>query len=111
MESIKSMFPRSCSELFIAILFTRSCPSTNSSETEWSLSGQHTSYTDLPLTEDGERRIEATGKALVGEDRLIVLNNVDKIFVSPRQRAQRTCELLFKGHEAELKRIPRETVS
>jgi len=41
-------------------------------ETEWSLSGKHTGRTDIPLTADGEKRVRATGKALVGDDRLIV---------------------------------------
>ena len=41
-------------------------------ETEWSLNGRHTGTTELPLTANGESRIRATGKALVGDDRLIV---------------------------------------
>jgi sedoheptulose-bisphosphatase len=41
-------------------------------ETEWSLSGRHTGVTDIPLTVTGEKRVRATGKALIGEDRLIV---------------------------------------
>ena len=41
-------------------------------ETEWSLNGRHTGTTELPLTSNGEKRIRATGKALVGNDRLIV---------------------------------------
>lgn len=41
-------------------------------ETEWSRSGRHTGISDLPLTENGEKRMKATGKALVGDDRLIV---------------------------------------
>ena len=41
-------------------------------ETEWSLDGRHTGSTDIPLTENGEKRVRATGKALVGDDRLIV---------------------------------------
>ncbi|KAF1916768.1 histidine phosphatase superfamily [Ampelomyces quisqualis] len=63
-------------------------------ETEWSLNGRHTGTTDIPLTADGEKRIRATGKALVGDDRLIVPGNLAHIYVSPRTRAQRTLELL-----------------
>lgn len=36
-----------------------------------SLNGRHTGKTELSLTGNGEKRIRATGKALVGEDRLI----------------------------------------
>ena len=66
-------------------------------ETEWSLNGRHTGSTDIPLTANGEKRIRATGKALVGSDRLIVPKNLAHIYVSPRKRAQRTLELLGLG--------------
>ncbi|KAL3422752.1 phosphoglycerate mutase family protein [Phlyctema vagabunda] len=66
-------------------------------ETEWSLNGRHTGTTELPLTENGEKRIRATGRALIGDDRLIVPKNLKHIFVSPRKRAQRTLELLELG--------------
>ncbi|MCJ1470051.1 hypothetical protein MMC07_008696, partial [Pseudocyphellaria aurata] len=63
-------------------------------ETEWSLNGRHTGTTELPLTANGEKRILATGRALVGDDRLIVPAQLSHIYVSPRRRAQRTLELL-----------------
>src|ERR1700742_1399551 len=109
-------------------------------ETEWSLSGKHTGTSDIPLTNNGEKRVRATGKALVGDDRLIVPKQLVHMYaslsltvrgervhgstlplllltqtpspsaltspspycsyVSPRQRAQRTLELLNLGcHE------------
>ncbi|KAF2258722.1 phosphoglycerate mutase family protein-like protein [Lojkania enalia] len=66
-------------------------------ETEWSLNGRHTGITELPLTANGEKRVRATGKALIGDDRLIVPGNLAHIYVSPRHRAQRTLELLNLG--------------
>lgn len=55
-------------------------------ETAWSLTGQHTGLTDLPLTERGERNARALGDRLTGL-------NFAKVFTSPLQRAARTCEL------------------
>jgi broad specificity phosphatase PhoE len=88
-------------------------------ETEWSLNGRHTGTSDIPLTANGEKRVRATGKALVGDDRLIVPGNLAHMYVpldtspilhsncpkltmhssyvSPRTRAQRTLELLDLG--------------
>ncbi|KFH41276.1 Sedoheptulose 1,7-bisphosphatase-like protein [Hapsidospora chrysogenum ATCC 11550] len=66
-------------------------------ETEWSLNGRHTGVSDIPLTANGERRVRATGQAMVGDDRLIVPRKLAHIYVSPRKRAQRTFELLNLG--------------
>jgi probable phosphoglycerate mutase len=55
-------------------------------ETAWSLSGQHTGRTDLPLTERGERNARRLGERLSGHRFATVLT-------SPLQRAARTCEL------------------
>jgi hypothetical protein len=49
-------------------------------ETEWSLNGRHTGVSDIPLTANGEKRIRATGKALVGSDRLIVPGNLTHMY-------------------------------
>ncbi|KAL5604398.1 hypothetical protein BROUX41_002370 [Berkeleyomyces rouxiae] len=78
-------------------------------ETEWSLDGRHTSHTDIPLTANGEKRIRATGKALVGRDRLIVPKKLTHIYVSPRRRAQQTFELLNLGTDAPLPWRPHGT--
>ena len=55
-------------------------------ETAWSLSGQHTGLTDLPLTERGERNARQLGERLRGKP-------FAKVFASPMQRASRTAEL------------------
>ncbi len=63
-------------------------------ETAWSLSGQHTGRTDLPLTERGEANARALGARLRGL-------SFAKVFTSPLQRAVRTCELAGFGEQAE----------
>ncbi len=63
-------------------------------ETAWSLSGQHTGLTDLPLTSNGERNARRLGERLKGA-------TFDKVFTSPLQRAARTCELAGFGNVAE----------
>jgi broad specificity phosphatase PhoE len=64
-------------------------------ETAWSLSGQHTGRTDLPLTERGERNARRLGERLKGL-------TFAKVFTSPLQRASRTCALAGFGAEAEV---------
>lgn len=66
-------------------------------ETAWSLSGQHTGLTDLPLTEEGERTACRLGRRLAG---LVFA----KVYTSPLQRARRTCELAGFGAIAEIDR-------
>jgi broad specificity phosphatase PhoE len=55
-------------------------------ETAWTISGQHTGLTDLPLTERGERTACRLGERLKGL-------TFSKVLTSPLQRAARTCEL------------------
>jgi len=66
-------------------------------ETAWSLSGQHTGLTDLPLTRDGERNALALGERLRGLA-------FAKVFTSPLQRAARTCALAGFGAVADVDR-------
>jgi broad specificity phosphatase PhoE len=64
-------------------------------ETEWSLSGQHTGLTDLPLTSGGEQQ------AIRLRNRLNSIHFV-KVFSSPLQRAIQTCKLAGYEPGAEL---------
>lgn len=55
-------------------------------ETEWSLSGRHTSRTDLPLTEQGNQEARKLAERLRAA-------RIVRVFTSPRLRAQQTCAL------------------
>jgi probable phosphoglycerate mutase len=55
-------------------------------ETEWSVSGQHTSWTDLPLTQHGEEQAKSLAPLLAGRTFALALT-------SPLGRAIRTAEL------------------
>jgi probable phosphoglycerate mutase len=66
-------------------------------ETAWSLSGQHTGLTDLPLTQRGERNARSLGERLKGL-------TFAAVFTSPLQRAARTCELSGFRDKAEVDR-------
>lgn len=63
-------------------------------ETEWSLGGRHTSRTDLPLTAEGERRVETIAASLASHPFALVLT-------SPLLRAVRTCEIAGLSPRAE----------
>ncbi|HQR44423.1 MAG TPA: histidine phosphatase family protein [Thermoanaerobaculia bacterium] len=62
-------------------------------ETAWSLTGQHTGLTDLPLTPRGERNARRLGERLAGR-------TFARVFASPLQRAFRTCQLSGFGDAA-----------
>ena len=64
-------------------------------ETEWSLTGQHTGRTDLPLTDVGRHRAEALGRHLAGRPFALVLS-------SPLIRALETCRLAGYGDQVQL---------
>jgi len=62
-------------------------------ETAWSLSGQHTGLSDIPLTEHGQQNAARLGRRLKGI-------SFNRVFTSPLQRARRTCELAGFGDVA-----------
>jgi probable phosphoglycerate mutase len=64
-------------------------------ETAWTVSGQHTGLSDIPLTERGERNARRLGERLRGL-------TFARVFTSPLQRARRTCELAGFGPVAEV---------
>ncbi len=64
-------------------------------ETAWSLTGQHTGLTDLPLTEKGETEARNLRQRLKGM-------SFAKVFTSPLVRAAHTCELANYGKVAEV---------
>ena len=64
-------------------------------ETAWTLTGQHTGRTDLPLTERGEQNARTLAERLNGI-------SFRKVFTSPLRRAMQTCELAGFGPVAEI---------
>ena len=62
-------------------------------ETAWTITGQHTGRSDIPLTERGERNARALAERLKGRTFAHVLT-------SPLSRARRTCELAGLANEA-----------
>ena len=66
-------------------------------ETEWSLSGQHTGITDIPLTENGRNLAKRLAPVLATERFALVLT-------SPLERARKTCELAGLGAHAVIDR-------
>jgi broad specificity phosphatase PhoE len=66
-------------------------------ETEWSLTGQHTGTTDIPLTENG-RRVAKLFEPLSAKESFAL------VLTSPLERARTTCELAGLGSQAEINR-------
>jgi len=62
-------------------------------ETPWSLSRQHTGFTDVPLSESG-RRMAGRLQPLLAKEKF------SRVFVSPLQRTRQTCSLAGLGAEA-----------
>ena len=65
-------------------------------ETEWSLSGQHTGRTDIPLTESGRERARALAGRIKGRRFALVLT-------SPMGRARDTAQLAGLGAAAQVR--------
>jgi broad specificity phosphatase PhoE len=64
-------------------------------ETEWSLSGAHTSRTDIALTDHGRKRAEELREFLHGR-------KFAAVFTSPMQRARETCAIAGYGDVAKI---------
>jgi probable phosphoglycerate mutase len=64
-------------------------------QTAWSLSGQHTGLTDLPLTPTGEANARRLAPRLQGL-------GFERVLCSPLQRTRHTCELAGYGARAEI---------
>lgn len=64
-------------------------------ETAWSLTGQHTGISDIPLTENGRNRAKLLQPFLAKRSFGLVLT-------SPLQRARETCMLAGLGNQAEV---------
>jgi probable phosphoglycerate mutase len=64
-------------------------------ETAWTITGQHTGLTDLPLTPKGECNARGLAERLKGL-------SFDKVYTSPLQRARQTCALAGFGSVAEV---------
>ena len=64
-------------------------------QTEWSLSGQHTGTTDLPLTDEGRTLTEHLRRRLDGA-------RFDRVLTSPLRRARDTCEIAGFADQADV---------
>jgi probable phosphoglycerate mutase len=64
-------------------------------ETAWSLIGQHTGATDLPLTEAGRHKVALTEQRLAGR-------RFTRVLTSPLTRAAETSQLTAFGDQAEV---------
>jgi probable phosphoglycerate mutase len=64
-------------------------------ETAWSITGQHSGRTDLPLTAHGEQEAREVAQLLAGQ-------TFECVLCSPLQRARRTCEIAGYLHAARI---------
>jgi broad specificity phosphatase PhoE len=66
-------------------------------QTAWSLSGQHTGRSDIPLTPEGEQNARLLGKRLAK-----ISEPIGLVLTSPVERARRTAELAGFGDRAQV---------
>jgi broad specificity phosphatase PhoE len=66
-------------------------------QTQWSLTGQHTGLSDIPLTAQGEENARRLGERLAK-----IKEPIQLVLTSPVQRARRTAELAGFGNRAEV---------
>lgn len=66
-------------------------------QTAWSLSGQHTGRTDIPLTPEGEQNARRLGERLAK-----IKDPFQLVLASPVQRARRTADLAGFGNRAQI---------
>jgi broad specificity phosphatase PhoE len=66
-------------------------------ETEWSMSGQHTGVTDIPLTANGRKLARQLAP-------ILAQLTIAQVLTSPLHRARETCELTGLGDRAEVDR-------
>ncbi len=65
-------------------------------QTAWTLSGQHTGTTDLPLTDEGATATRCLRQRLARE-------HFACVFTSPRQRAAETCRIAGCSEAAQIR--------
>ena len=64
-------------------------------ETEWTINGRYTGKSEIPLTSKGIKQVQGTREVLVGSRKLINPSRFSHVFVSPRQRALSTLNILL----------------
>ncbi|TKA56420.1 hypothetical protein B0A53_01990 [Rhodotorula sp. CCFEE 5036] len=71
-------------------------PGWDDEDTEKARRARATGLTDIPLTSHGESIVRQLGTRIVGQGKILDPAHIQHVFVSPRQRAQKTYDLLFQ---------------
>ncbi|KAI4178157.1 MAG: hypothetical protein LQ348_005676, partial [Seirophora lacunosa] len=74
-------------------------------QTEWTKNGRYTGTTELDLTDVGRQQVLGTSRVVVGMGNLIDPARLGQVFVSPRNRAQQTFDLLFGEVQAKALKV------